>query len=206
MNLDDIIQIIVTSVLNGDASNPILNVFWYRQTSEPDPVQGFTQANVEALDVDFRATVIAPVKVLSCQAIEFKSALYTNWSKPTRPFVLVNYSGEAGLASGDWLPATNSWGFRYNRSNNTTRNGYKRFSGVPEAYTANGAAAPAQAAAYAAAAVGLQDAIMFTAGMDTISFVPTIVRKNAAGNAVDAHQDSQSVSFYGLTTQNTRKR
>jgi len=165
--------------------------------------------------------------------LDYGQSLIDAWSDSARPFfdpiqnIAVAYSGMQvknlmnpleifdstflnpldGDEGGECLPPFTTWGFLLKRSTAATRNGYKRFSGVPEVQQVNGQPT-------AAAALLLQDMAEFLGtpfpltleGTPDVSVIltPTIVRKSSSG-AIIASQPVVSAQFRSIGTQNTRK-
>lgn len=112
-----------------------------------------------------------------------------------------------GAVTGEVAPPFITWSFLLQRTNASTRNGQKRFSGVPETQMVNGIPT-------AAAALLLQDMSGFL-GLPFVSDViggtpatvilePTIVRKDETG-ALIASQPVLNARFTAIGSQNTRK-
>jgi len=114
---------------------------------------------------------------------------------------------DTGGVAGEILPPYASWGFLYKRRNTTTRNGYKRFAGVPESLQADGIATVAAVTSLEALAAALYDNYVLAGsagGAWTFTISPAIVRKTPLG-VLSIYQEAKDVVYRSIGTQNTRK-
>lgn len=108
----------------------VLNVYFYRVTS----LTGLTGDYLGVFATNFQGAVLDPVKELQVEALTHESLYLENLtngidiSEVTDGFP---QTGEYGNVDG--MPPFVSYGFQLVRESRVTRNGYKRFGGVPEA-------------------------------------------------------------------------
>lgn len=112
-----------------------------------------------------------------------------------------------GAVTGDVLPPFATWSFLLKRTNSSTRNGAKRFSGIPESMQITGIPTSAAALLLNDLAGFLGDSLAVSVEDGTPAVVllnPVIVRKDATG-ALIASQPVSSGQFRQIGTQNSRK-
>lgn len=121
--------------------------------------------------------------------------------------------GFQGTATGDCSPSFVAWGFRLNRVSKLTRHGYKRFGGVPESFIANNYQVPGLNVALREMETLLASDIILDVeppGNPKLVLRPVILgtKKDAQGNYIrdlTKVNGIASATFYGVTTQNSRK-
>jgi len=106
-----------------------LNVFYY-VTSEPASLE-----NIDAFITLFSQNVLVSVSQIITSVTGFNNVTVTTLDNLKFIERSINVVGQN---PGQTLPPFVTWGFRFTRSVAGVRGGYKRFSGVPEQYTANG--------------------------------------------------------------------
>jgi hypothetical protein len=117
--------------------------------------------------------------------------------------------GVVGNISGDCLPASSAVSVLLRRASKITRNGYKRFSGVPEAQQSNGALVPTYRTGFDDYANEFWGAprVFAPDGFATITLTPIIYREEDLPNNQfekrNAILQAEVAPFLG--TQNTRK-
>lgn len=123
-------------------------------------------------------------------------------------FYTIPFADGLGLYEGQSLPPFVSWTFQYTRPNANYRHGYKRFSGVPEAYQASGVI-DSGAVTYVnnlanalKASVNLNDALIGAPFMR-----PALVQRVKNGVPVDPDvwYLPSTVVYKKIGSQNTRK-
>lgn len=111
--------------------------------------------------------------------------------------------GNEGHVSGDCLPPTNCWAFRFNRPNTSSRNGYKRLAGIAEGSQVNSVATVGTlvdletlALLWPLPLVGSED-----------SYLPVVRTTQRAGDVVDPPEYNvfTTAAYINISTQNTRK-
>lgn len=188
-----------------DPSNRGLNVFHY-------VVAEFTGTHVlsdigQELGFNWFDTAMAGMlPVLSVQ-VAFDGGIINNLDDPPEfgNFIIDPVVG--GQVAGDVLPPFASYGFILKRTNRTTRNGYKRFWGIPESAQVDGIAITSVQDVLDDAADVFEAPIELTGTDDggwSLTLIPVIVRKDAAG-LISLFQQVNGVEYRAIGTQNTRK-
>lgn len=140
------------------------------------------------------------------QAIQSEDVLYASINSVGVQgiFDFDDYPFTAVGSVGDFAePTFVAWGYRYNRAASNERHGYKRFAGVADTWWEGGEIDPANNTALAAVATVLEGDI--NNGGST--FTPLIQRRFLDKVPVDPpeYYTFNTVSFQGITTQNSRK-
>jgi hypothetical protein len=194
--LGDLIQVVDNQSYLGQQ---VLNVYYYRITSVTpllDPYMG-------AMSEWFDANVVAAVRELQVNTLLHVSREWRNLSNGTDLFTETTViPGDQATSDATSTPSYVSAGFMLQRESLLTRNGYKRFAGIPEGsisgntYTEGSTFIDAVEAALAADIV---------VGIATIA-EPVIVKRPIevpVGEYV--YSSIGSAQFRSLGTQNTRK-
>jgi len=199
MNVGDIYQIKDTQLLNGDAENPFLNVYYYRCT--------VADGDVGAIEVEaeFEGTVgLEVIKVQSSYIQHIQHEVVNLQS-------LVDFTSTGfvppagtGLLGGSFMPPTNCWSFIYHRASLASRNGWKRIGGLPSDQVINGAPSGAMLVKLQA----LADVLEATMTVGDAQLKPVIVRKTPVEDSAPIYSAFAitGVSYDKVGTQNTRKR
>ena len=192
--LGDFLRITMSSFMFDQT---ILNVLYYRVTS----IAGFTDDGYEACLDDFVDNILEPVQLATSTDFRFDSLYLQNISNgidiATRN---IGLDGSIGAGS---LPSFVNYTFRLQRETVATRNGYKRFAGVPESYvTGNTYTGPG----------GLIDTIEQGLALDLlsglVSIAEPVIMKRPLPTIVPSSHPYSSIGgsdFRGIGTQNTRK-
>lgn len=200
---NDILEFTLTSWYET-SGNKGLNVFQYRVTGDtPFSLLDYGQDICNA----WYAAQVALLQPITSTLVSWRDLTIVNLSQPLEIWLGIADDLSAGAVSGDCLPPAVSWGFILRRSDRTTRNGYKRFWGVPESLQVNGQPAGAAITALPVIADALGAALPLTGlGVPDISIIlaPEIVRKDATG-AMTLHQPVYDGQFRTIGTQNSRK-
>jgi hypothetical protein len=108
-----------------------------------------------------------------------------------------------GAVSGDSLPPYACWDFTFVRGAALERNGYKRFSGIPESLQAYGSASSGALANLTNAAIAMQGGF----ATDADVWVPVIQRKviHHVNQHPPVYYDISGVIYSKIGTQNSRK-
>lgn len=212
IGVDDVIEVVLQGTFNGAVG--LRNVFHF-QVSNVD-VGGdtpFEQMYATARDV--WANMLDELRAITSAVVSYSqitAKVISGAEAGVQNLYLIPTGERAGLASGDALPPYVAYGFRYQGAGGAERNGYKRFAGVNEGNNQHGAYA-GDAALVNDLATKLAADIQIS-GFDSIvgqyDIQPVIIKKMAGGLdpsdiLVIAKWRPVGVTFYGLTTQNTRK-
>jgi len=182
-----------------------INIFHYQNTGDPffidvDAVNAFFDAASETGEfVEVLLNALSSV-------VQILSVEMTNLDNPDDFALYVLPTPVAGDISGDSMPSFVAYGYTYERSTRATRNGAKRFVGVPEQSVSNGVIVPAAVFGVQAIAAALEVPVSFSvdAGIDN-ALTPTIVRKTGTFT-YSATNLVSGVTYKRVTTQNSRKR
>lgn len=201
MPVDDIYRVTLTTVLDNEFTNPFRNVFYFRISSLNNPPD-----EVDDLAAAFDFTLLPLIRAVTSEALSFETLELLNISQPpaTALFGQFAYSSlVTGDVIGPYEPRFVSWGFRLNRRFRATRNGYKRFGGVASSNVSDGVAT----SGILPDLIVLQNALgtFISDGSSNISAFPHIVRLTPTGGPAVINPVANAV-FYGVTTQNSRKR
>lgn len=203
---NDILEIQLKGVYDTPA-NRIMNVFHFKCEAEGSFVlNDYAQSLIDQWYTDFTGVIQNFTSVL----VGWDEVEIRNLSNPLEVFIAPPAVDVTGAITGDCLPPYASWGFIYRRVSTLTRNGYKRFAGVPESMQVNGIPTAGAATTLNASAVFFSSAQPYTLESATaapdveITLLPEIVRKNEVG-AMTLHQPVLTVQFRSIGTQNSRK-
>ena len=201
-NVLDIVQFTINWKILGE---PAQNVFHYRVITNDEP------ENDERLCEYFRAHYLFWLQdILSVEAVS-DGITFENL---TDGLSIFEYSqGFQGTGTGDCHPSFTAWGFRLNRVTKATRHGYKRFGGIPESFISNNYPVAGLTQALEEMETLLAEDIVLDVdppGNPSIVLRPVIV--GASLNAEGKYERDLtringvgSASFYGVTTQSSRK-
>jgi len=199
----DILEFSLQSYFQTPA-NRGLNVFQYEVTTDVPFTLASRGADVLEAWYGFIVPLIQPVTTTQ---IVYEGVAIRNLTDGLEIFEGQPDSILNGAIATDSMPPFVSWGFKLTRTNTSTRNGSKRFWGVPEAMSLNG-----QPAGDAITALPLiAEALGLPVNLDveglpeiSVQLQPVIVRKDETG-AIIASQFVNGAQFRSITTQNTRK-
>lgn len=200
----DILELVLRSHWN-DSGDENLNVFHYEVT-EQTGLSELWQIGQGIID-SWAGELTSYFQDVTSSQIVFDGMDIRNLTDTSEIFTGNFTDPFAGGVTGDVLPPFASWGFLYRRATTVTRNGYKRFPGVPESLQANGVATSAAIEDLTALAAILNsplEASGVTPGVYDITMLTRIVRKDENG-ALVLFQPVTAVDYRGIGTQNTRK-
>lgn len=199
----DILQITWGSHFTN-LSNRGLNVFQYELVTD-DPIN-LAVAGQYLFDAWYTQMVGALQPITSSEVV-WDGADILNLTSPDEIWSGNPTDASAGAVSGDSCPPFVSWGFLLRRTTRATRNGYKRFWGVPESMNLNGEPTGAAALLLIDVLDFLGNAIILAPNppfFDGCALEPVIVRKDGTG-ALLASQPVTGAEFRAIGSQNTRK-
>lgn len=190
----DLIRCVDTQRYLGETC---LNVYYYRVTA----VAGLFDGYLDDLNADWETRVLTPVTALQTDILVHTQREWRNLSNGVDLFV--DSTEVPGQETGSsTAPSFTSYGFMLVRESLVTRNGYKRFAGIPDALIDGNN--------YVGIASWLTDVEVGLASDLTIGLVsvaePVIVKRpidTPAGEYL--YSSIGSASFRGIGTQNTRK-
>lgn len=194
MATNDIIRL---TVRGQTANQEIVNVFHYKQVSAGTLV-------LEDLHNAFMDDVLSPLSVICSSSMTWSRFTYEQLTTGGIFLDLILESPSNGAVTGDQLPPNVCYTFTYLRKVRGNRNGYKRFSGVPEAWQNGGELSSGHNTEIGAVAAGLAADLTTVA---SVVFRPGVLHKMLNGQLIDppVFQEIQTVTFTGIGTQNTRK-
>lgn len=208
-------QVVLTSVVADDASNPFINSFFY----VADDLLPSSVVAVNLADA-FYDTVVndaAGVKSVVATTVDLDSIVVTT---PFNPTVLgIKPIAVAGLRTGTAMPRFVAWGFKSERKRADIRAGFKRFGRISETDTAGDVPSSGMLTILNAFADQMSASLSFSDGVETISAIPVIVKRIpvvVGGETVGyrlpendlelAYSIADNWTFQSITTQNSRKR
>lgn len=198
---------IMEFALKGYYSTPattVMNVFQYEFTNE-EPISG--AGNWQVYVDDWSNQLNTALELVMSQEVQYNSVTVRNLSNPTELYEIALTTPIQGAVVGDALPSFNTWTFLLRRTNTTTRNGSKRFAGVPESLQITNVPTAGALTLLNSLATFLGNDIELAGGTpeppDAL-LTPTIVRKDATG-AMTLHQPVASAQFSLMGSQNSRK-
>lgn len=213
--IGDVIEFILEGNQSGLAGTR--NIFHYEVSSANTVTPDSTFDQMGEAAKAFWDEIKATLKALSASAMVYtqvKSKLIRGANAGTQNLYLIPSDEQAGGQAAEVMPPFVAWGIRYQGAGGAQRNGYKRFAGVNEAWVTNGQASVEGVAAANALAGHLDNDITVFGGVggivDQLHMFPVIVKKAANGLdpsdiTVIATWEPVGVTFYGVTSQNTRK-
>lgn len=204
-NVGDVLEWQVNSTFLSGVVN-MMQVWQFEITVSSEATITLATAGDELGNLLFDA-VYEHILLCTSVNVRYTGGLWKNLSDPTEIGSFIIPGGVIGAGGGDALPPYSSYSFLLRRLNATTRNGHKRFAGIPENAQANGIAISSiiDELELAADVFGNPIDIEFASPSTlTLTLAPRIVRKNAAG-AMTLSQPVLSAEYTGIGTQNTRK-
>lgn len=201
MAIGDVYRLTLRSTQVNEPGNPYLNVFYYRIVTSPG-----SQVEVDGLLAAFDNSVLGDLGQVISDTVTF-DLLDAVQATPLGPGSLfgqrVPSTTTIGQVSGAAMPQFVSWGFRYNRGTRLTRNGYKRFS-IPGENDVDGDSPTASAQTALNTLAATLGGLIANIG-NVVEAVPVIARTDNTGTVLQSNSVA-SVQFYGVTSQNSRKR
>lgn len=185
---------VMQAILHGFVTTEeTINVFYFASATFDDPLSDFVSAWVTAA-LNYLAPVLGVSTLLdtvTCNMVKGSSAFFSQ------------AISIAGTTSGDQCPPYVTWDFTYVRGGVAERNGYKRFSGVPESLQANGVATGGALANLNVVADKLENSVTLTAD----EWFPVIKRTRVAKITQNppVYYDTSSVIYSKVGSQNSRK-
>lgn len=176
----------------------VLNVYYYKQI-------GGLGGDAETLVGLFQSFILPAILTIQNDQLTHISLACRNLDDPMDFFVQVFLVPQAGTWLDPGGPPFIAASFMYHRAQLNVRNGWKRFAGVPNDQIDGGT----PSASYATACAGIVDDL-FANPVDGAQNVwtPLIMRKTydpLTGITTYTDFPVASVSFRGISTQNTRK-
>lgn len=193
---NDIIRITDIQTLFGQE---VLNVYFY-QVNNVTPLIGDYLA---VFGEWFHDTILTPLIALQTSDLVHTSLFLENISNGVDiESFTTDFPVPGASATSDTMPPFVSWGFQLLREERNTRNGYKRFAGVPEIYVTDGVASGAGGLITAVEDVLGEDVVV---GIATVA-APVILKRPFTVPLVSPVVSNISAGlFKGIGTQNTRK-
>lgn len=200
----DVLEFTLKSYYGGSA-NQGLNVFQY-QVVTPEPF-GLALNGQELCEGIYAHILSSELRAIISSQVAYNGFSIKNLSEPLEIFEGVPNEAIVGDVAGDCLPPYAAYGFKLTRTTALTRNGAKRFWGVPESMQVNGQPGGLAIVNLPLIAQNLAfgfDFDLVIEPVENVQFYPAIVRKDAAG-LMTQFQRVLSAQFRSITTQNTRK-
>jgi len=176
----------------------VLNVYYYKQV-------GGATGTAADLITQFAFFVLPEVKDIQSDQLLHVALACRNLDVPTDFSVLPLVPGQPGSYVQAAEPVFVAASFVMQRQSLLTRNGRKRYAGVPDNEITNGIPSPGYLINLATLAAAIDDTLVGGSGN---SYEPVIMKKlyDAGGNLIGYQDFSMgAASFVKLGTQNTRK-
>lgn len=178
-----------------------INSFYYVTDTAPDADQ------IAAFWFSFTENVINKAKDLQVSSYAWRNATITALDGSVYSELALPAAGVAGAATGDGMPPFVTLTYRFRRSIAGVRGGYKRFSGISEAYHAGGIVLTTGGADVVLS--GLAAALVAPITAIGNTFVPVVVASTYNGQKLPALKYWRPVGADWNTrfgSQNTRKK
>lgn len=177
----------------------VLNVYYYRVTA----ALGIADPYLNLLNDYWEEHVLAPILAVQVDALTHNSREWRNLSNNTDLFSANEViPGNVSVSDAVSMPSFASLGFLLRRESLVTRNGYKRFAGLPDDAVSGNAwtgSVPDLTAIELALAADLNIGLLSVAE-------PVIVKRPIAAPVASFDYSSiGSAQFRGIGTQNSRK-
>lgn len=196
-NVGDLVQIVDIQTLLGQT---LMNVWYYRCTvAVDDGVE-----TLEQLASFLRLSVLDEITAIQVTGLLHTQRQVKNLTNGIDFFVDATVDpGQVSTSGTDALPSFISAGFMLVRSSLATRNGYKRFGGLPESMVAGNASAIPTGLVDNIESAIVQTPVLLNAA----EFEPVIVKRPIPepGGGDYVYSTVSACQFRGIGTQNTRK-
>lgn len=175
------------------------NVYWYRNDT------GIPTATAEILAQVFENTVITRALPFLSTGLIYTDLSVIRVSDPTDFFEKSYAAGAlAGTVAGERMPAFVGLGFRSSKPPPSERRAFKRIMGIPEAVVNDQSIVTTYQADVDNFAAGLGTNLV---SIDGPSFEPVVVKRPVKfGDPLVTYRAVPEWSFYGVTSQSSRKR
>lgn len=202
---NDIIELTLYSQM-AQVSVNALNVFHF-QVSTPEPI--VSPLVLGELIGDWFDSITDLLKPVTGTGLSWTRVYMRNMTNPLEFYDYNPPSPTAGSVAVEYNTPFIAWAFRLNRTTTLTRNGQKRFAGVPETLVENGVIIPGAVASMddIAAFIGEPQQFEIDETADPpfdVTLVPVIVRKTSGG-VLDVFQYVASATYVSVSSQTTRK-
>lgn len=184
----------------GTGGRALLNVFYYRQMVGSGDASDFSAI--------FQFYMLPAIAACVSSQIKFTTIEIINLDNPADYDTQAASTTAGALASSDCLPAFVCWAFRLGRTTRAVRNGQKRFAGIQEADQADGAVTGTGINNNLNALATMLGTLLVTSNSSD-SWAPRIFRPEGVNSKNEPVERADfpigSVSFVGISTQNSRK-
>lgn len=202
-DVGDIIEITTISRI-APFADEFLNVFHYRvaqgeQFLFNDEMAGFANAYQDAVWTSVKAILSDAVSLVGLKAQNLEQM--NDFGEYVYPIPI------PGDVASDVLPPFVTWSFLLKRTTRLTRNGHKRFSGVPETWVNNGQPVSGHETAIADVNSVLEDSLLLDAfgGLSPQMIIDPVIIRKLSQFSYSFVNEVQSSQLTGLGTQNSRK-
>jgi hypothetical protein len=191
LEVDDIVQAVLRGHWNAEVETN--NVFNFQVNALGVPTAG--DATCRNLGSGFWQAIKAALLIVTSASQVYEqidvSRLDASGNIISGESFFIESGDGVGGQSGDALPPSDAWTFKYIRPNSSFRHGFKRFPGVPESAQSGGRPAGGAVASLAALGVLLSGPFEYykdVAGTETAAggeFVPAVIQRMLNGDLVD---------------------
>lgn len=214
ISVDDILEFTLEGQFNGAVGTR--NIFHYRVSNLDVGMSDTPFVALGGAARDFWAHIKDELNAMLSEVMRSKQVrarILTGSSAGVQNLYLIPTGEQPGLVGSNGMPPYVAHGYRYQGSGGAERNGYKRFAGVAESQN-NAGVFDGSSTDANALATALSDEIQVSGGVGGVigqfDMKPVIVKKMAGGLdpsdiVVIDFWEPVGVTYYGITTQNTRK-
>jgi hypothetical protein len=155
----------------------------------------------------FRTVVLPSILDIQSQDVEYDTAEADNLTNGIDFGTDPLYAGITGNVSGEALPPYAAWAFTLERASKLTRNGAKRFAGVPESAQQDGVVTAGFNPTLVTAATAIGTSFAYSNAQGAFSAFPLIVGVDTTGqrDLSRVQIPTGAVANAVVSTQNTRK-
>lgn len=203
-SVGDIIEVKAFQTLENIAGD-VLNVFHFEVTSI-DGAPIINNMGDEFVGAIY-GSYLNNVMLIQSQSLDYGRLEVNNLMAYATEFVVATPDTPfSGQVASPYNSPSAAWSFQFVRLLRTTRNGSKRFAGVPETLVDNNIIAPTAITAANAAATSLEQEVEVGGTGASITMRPVIIRKpTLVTTPPTVINPVASVAFRGLGSQNSRK-
>lgn len=177
------------------AGQECINTYYYENTNDDGTAEDLVGA--------FISDVLPDIQAIQHEDLVHESVDAYNLSDSEDFYAEAlgaTYNGDVG---GEVMPKFVAWSYRLNRASRSVRNGHKRYAGVAEAWVADGEPAPSTGNGERAALAATLEAEL---APNEGRYELRIPKGPFSPSTIPTPYPIASVSFVGVTTQNSRKR
>lgn len=190
----------------ANVSGDVLNVFWFEVSSitSPQPLVSIAPY----LKTWFQGDFIPPITAMQTAGVQYTRIEVSSVENFETDFAIIDLDSTCkGQVVGEFSSSAAAWSFQLNRTTRVTRNGSKRFAGVPEEQVQNNLPSSTALLYAEEVQVVLYDVPPIPLGMAGEMSLLHVIPKTPTPPATlpSTFNRVSGVSFRGVGSQNTRK-